>query len=173
MGAPFFPRRLDPVLNGGEGDKDAMIAPEMPGRRTVRQAVFGHEAHGQQHDTTGVAGVRIRQVEGVGAKIAVTGGAVVLREGEGDNARATRGQVAQVVEPSGTDPIPIGRVATNGTAPMREIPGPRYDHGWGKVFHPRDSFGRIAHVLAGTGHALLLQIDSCLPEVIGMRRPSA
>jgi hypothetical protein len=30
--SPFFPRRLDPVLNGGEGHEDTMVAPEMPGR---------------------------------------------------------------------------------------------------------------------------------------------
>ena len=36
----FFSPRLDPVLDRGKRDKDAVVAPEVPARWPVGQAVF-------------------------------------------------------------------------------------------------------------------------------------
>ena len=43
----FFSPRLHPVLNRRKGDEDAVIAPEVPTRGPVGQAVFDHEPYRQ------------------------------------------------------------------------------------------------------------------------------
>ena len=58
----FFPGRLDPVLDGGKGDENPVIAPEVPGRRLVGQAILGDEADGQLLDTAGVKALGQGQV---------------------------------------------------------------------------------------------------------------
>jgi hypothetical protein len=75
---PFFPRRLDPVLDGGEGDEDAVVTPQVPGSQAVGQAVFDHEAHRQGADAVGVMAAAGREVGEVGAKVQAAGLAAVL-----------------------------------------------------------------------------------------------
>jgi len=43
----FFSPGLNPVLNRGKGDEDAMVSPQVPTRRAVGQAVLDHESHRQ------------------------------------------------------------------------------------------------------------------------------
>src|SRR6266516_5911128 len=50
----FFSPSLDPVLNSRKGHKDAMVAPQVPTRWAVGQAVLDHEPHGQVHHAVGV-----------------------------------------------------------------------------------------------------------------------
>src|SRR5262249_57003240 len=50
----FFPPSLDPVLNGRKGHKDAMVAPQVPARWAIGQAILDHEPHGQVHHAVGV-----------------------------------------------------------------------------------------------------------------------
>ena len=52
----LFPPGLHPVLDGGEGNKHAVIAPQMPAGGLIGQAVLDDEAHGQGHDAMGVVG---------------------------------------------------------------------------------------------------------------------
>ena len=66
----FFPGRLDPVLDGGAGDEDAVVAPEVPGGRLVGQAVLGDQADGQILDAAGVLALGPGQVGQVGGEVA-------------------------------------------------------------------------------------------------------
>src|SRR5678816_4185346 len=61
----FFPPRLDPVLDGRKGHKDAVVAPQVPTRRAVGQAVLDHEPHRQIDHTVGVLTARWRQIRPV------------------------------------------------------------------------------------------------------------
>ena len=94
----FFPPGLHPVLDGGEGDEDAVIAPQVPTGRLIRQAVLHHQPHGQGDDAVGVVALGQGQVRHVGVEVGVALGAVVLRVGELDVARPLKHQVAQVVQ---------------------------------------------------------------------------
>jgi transposase len=49
----LFSRSLHPVLDGGEGNEDPVIPPEMPGGNSVRQAVFHYQTDGQGEDALG------------------------------------------------------------------------------------------------------------------------
>jgi hypothetical protein len=58
----FFPGRLDPVLDGGEGDKDAVIAPQVPTGTLVGQTIFTHQSNGQILDTSSVEALGQSQI---------------------------------------------------------------------------------------------------------------
>jgi hypothetical protein len=64
----YFPRCLDPVLEGGEENEDAVIASEVPGGHPVRQATLRHQAHPQADNPVCVEVAGLGQVRHVGAK---------------------------------------------------------------------------------------------------------
>jgi hypothetical protein len=74
----FFSPSLDPVLDRGKGDKDAVVAPQMPTRWTVGQAVLDHNPHRQIDHTVRVVTARWRQIREVGAKVLATLRTVML-----------------------------------------------------------------------------------------------
>src|SRR5437868_2232290 len=74
----FFSPSLDPVLNRGEGDKDAVVAPQVPTRWAVRQAVLNHEPHRQSDHAVGILTARWRQIAAVGTKVLATLRTVML-----------------------------------------------------------------------------------------------
>ena len=45
--AAFFPPGLDPLLDGGKGDKDPMITPEVPRRGPVWQPILHDQPDGE------------------------------------------------------------------------------------------------------------------------------
>src|SRR5919206_2576262 len=65
----FFPPSLDPVLDRGKRDKDAVVAPEVPTRGPVGQAVFAHQPYRQIHHAVGVLTPRWRQIREGGVKV--------------------------------------------------------------------------------------------------------
>jgi hypothetical protein len=50
----FFPRGLDPVLDGRVGDEDAMVAPEVPGSDPIGQTVLDDQADSPLLDAASV-----------------------------------------------------------------------------------------------------------------------
>jgi hypothetical protein len=74
-----FPPCLHPVLDGGKGDKHAMVTPEMPTRGAVRQAIFHHHPHRQRHDTVGIMTARGSHIGQVSVEVLVTRRTIVLR----------------------------------------------------------------------------------------------
>jgi hypothetical protein len=74
----FFSPRLDPVLDGGKGDKDAVVAPEVPTRGPVGQAVLDHQPYRQIHHAVGVLTPRWRQIRQVRMKVLLTFRTVML-----------------------------------------------------------------------------------------------
>jgi hypothetical protein len=68
----FFPSRLDPVLDGGVGDEDAVIAPQVPTGNLVGQAIFGDQTDSPLLDTASVSAVRQSQVGEIDGKATAT-----------------------------------------------------------------------------------------------------
>src|SRR5829696_3713001 len=98
MDSTFFPPgRLDPVLDGGVGDEDAVVAPQVPAGGLVRQAVLGDQADGQSLAAAGVQALGQSQVGQIGAEVAIAVGAAVLGVGDDKIDGAVRARVAQVV----------------------------------------------------------------------------
>src|ERR671933_1210611 len=93
-----FPPSLAPVLDGGKGDKDAVVAPEVPAGGTVGHAVLDHQPHRQIDHAVRVVTGRWRQIREVGAKVLATLGAVMLRIGDHEITRTPQVEIAQVVQ---------------------------------------------------------------------------
>jgi len=75
----FFSPRLAPVLDRSTRDKDAVVAPEVPTRGPVGQAVFDHQPYRQINHAVGVLTTGWRQVREGGAKVLATLRTVMLR----------------------------------------------------------------------------------------------
>ena len=68
----FFSPSLDPVLDRGKRDKDAVVAPEVPTRRPVGQAVFDHQSYRQINHAVRILTAGWRQIREVGVKVFAT-----------------------------------------------------------------------------------------------------
>src|SRR3989442_3948195 len=94
----FFPSRLDPVLDGGVGDEDAVVAPQVPTGGLVGQTVLGHQADSQLLNAAGVQAFGQSQVGPIDAEVATAVGAAMLGIGNNQLDRTVRARVAQVVQ---------------------------------------------------------------------------
>jgi hypothetical protein len=93
----FFSPRLDPVLNRRKGDEDAVIAPQVPTRGPVGQAVFDHEPYRQINHAVRILTAGWRQIREVGVKVLATLRTVVLGIGDHKIAWTPEVEIPQVV----------------------------------------------------------------------------
>jgi hypothetical protein len=147
-------------LDRGEGDKNAMVAPQMPAGGLIGQAILHNEAHGQGNDAMGVMGLGQGVVGHVGVEMLPTAGATMLGVHKVDVTWPTGHQVANVMQNSLARSAAKAGLATKGTRAMREVPGAANDLGFGKIFGSGDPFRGIRQVPSGSGHgkALLGQV---------------
>jgi hypothetical protein len=75
----FFSPSLDPVLDRGKGDKDAVVSPQVPTRWAVGQAVLDHNPHCQIDHAVGVVTARWRQISEIGVEVLAALRTVMLR----------------------------------------------------------------------------------------------
>jgi hypothetical protein len=104
----FFSPSLNPVLERGKGDKDAVVAPQVPTRGPVGQAVFDHQPYRQINHAVGVLTAGWRQIREVGLKVLATLRTVVLRIGDDEIAWTPEVEIAQVVQRPLKLLVPIG-----------------------------------------------------------------
>jgi hypothetical protein len=93
----LFPPGLNPVLERGAGNENAMIPPEVPARSSERYTVLDDQADGQVDDALGVVASRRRQIGGVRVEVLATLGAVVLGVGQDDVVWSSGMEIAEVV----------------------------------------------------------------------------
>ncbi len=74
----FFPGRLHPVLDGGVGHEDAVVAPEVPRGLAVGEAILGHQADGKVLHAFGVQALGRGQVGHVDGETEVAVRAVMF-----------------------------------------------------------------------------------------------
>src|SRR5262249_8418259 len=115
----FFPPSLDPVLNGRKGDKDAMVAPQVPTRWAVGQAVLDHEPHRQIDHAVGVLTARGRQIRQVSLEVLLTFRTIMLRIPDDEITRTPQVEIPQVVQCPLELLVPIGLVTTTRTCLSR------------------------------------------------------
>src|SRR5215831_5474971 len=152
----FFPPRLDPVLDGGKGDKDAVVAPEVPTRGPVGQAIFDHQPYRQIHHAVGILSARWRQIREVSVKVLATLRTVVLRIGNDEIAWTPEVEMAQIVQPPLVLLVSIGLVPTPRTRLARVGVTGRDDLWWGQVGNRGHPFGGIGSIHTRTDHGCVL-----------------
>src|SRR6266571_3712781 len=152
----FFSPRLDPVLDRGKRDKDAVGSPEMPTRWPVGQAVLDHEPHGQVHHAMGVLTAGWCQIGEVRVKVLATLRTVVLRIGDHQITRTPHVEIPQVVQRPMVLLVSIGLVPTTRTG-LSLVGATGRDDLWrwqvGNRGHP---FGGIGSICTWTEHGCVL-----------------
>src|SRR3982750_3790583 len=96
--AAFFPPGLDPVLDRGIWDEDAVLSPEGPTGGAIRQAILDDQADGGIDDASGIVTAGVGPVGHVGVEVLATAGAIVLRVDHEDVGGPSGERIAQVVK---------------------------------------------------------------------------
>src|SRR4051812_743642 len=152
--AAFFPPGLDPVLDRGEGDEHAMVAPQGPAGGAIGQPVLDDQPDGQVDDPAGVMAAGVGQVGGVGVEVLAAAAAVVLRAEQDDVAGPAGEGIAQVVEGAAGDPVAVGAMAAPRAGAAAVIAAADADLGLGQVLGSSDADGRVGAIFAGSWHGV-------------------
>jgi hypothetical protein len=164
--AAFFSTGLHPVLHGSEGDKNAVITPEMPRGSPGWQSVLHDQAYGDSHDPTRVMTPGEGHSRRVGVEIIVAVSAVMLRTGKVDIVGVPRCEVPQVVQKTLNAPQARGSCAATRAGAAFIGAATDDDFGLGQVFDTRDALCHVAKVFTGSRHGNILQGMRCSPEYI-------
>jgi len=151
----FFPSGLDPVLDGGPRDEDAVVAPQVPTGGLVGQAIFGDETDGPLLDTAGVAAVRQSQVGNITAEAAATVEAAMARESDNQINGTVGPGIPKVMEGTRTHGKAAGAVATARAGSCRPVATAPFDARLGQVFDTGDALSDIRDILTWITHRRL------------------
>src|SRR6266446_8972600 len=152
----FFSPRLDPVLDRGKRDKDAMGSPEVPTRWSVGQTVLDHKPHGEVHHAVGVLTAGWCQIGEVHVKVLATLRTVVLRIGDHKITRTPHVEIPQVVQRPLGLLIPVSLVRATRTG-LSLVGAPVRDDLWRwQVCYRSNPFGGIGAIRTRTEHGCVL-----------------
>src|SRR5882672_7020949 len=152
----FFPPRLDPVLDRGTRDKDTVVAPEVPTRRPIGQAVLDHQPYRQINHAVGVLTAGWRQIGEVRVKVLATLRTVVLRIGDHKITRTPHVEIPQVVQRPPGLLIPVSLVRATWTG-LSLIGAAVWDDLWQwQVGNRGNPFGGIGSIRTRTEHGCVL-----------------
>jgi hypothetical protein len=165
----FFSPSLDPVLDRGKRDKDAVVAPEVPTRRPVGQAVFDHQPYRQINHAVRVLSAGWRQVREVGAKVLATRRTVMLGIGHQQITRTPPIEIPQIMERPMRLLVSIGRVTTTRARLSKVVATVWDDLGLWQVCGCGDPSAWVGSVLTWTEHRRALLAQRFGPELYDKR----
>ena len=148
----FFPPGLDPVLDRGERDEDAMVSPKAPTGGAIRQAVLRDQSHGQINHAVRVVTAWRSQRRHVRIEVLPALGAIMHRIGELNFVWPTREKVAQIMQRSTSSPISITTVSTACAGTTTMIATTPNDLRLWKIFGGCNAFGSIWNVSTWSHH---------------------
>src|SRR5436305_1079684 len=117
----FPPGGLDPVLDGGIGDEDAVVTPQVPAGRLVGQAIFGDQTDSPLLDAPRVPAVRHSQVGGITGEAAAAAEAAMAGESDNQVNGVVGPGITEVVEGTGANGIATGAMAAARARPRRPV----------------------------------------------------
>src|SRR5215471_5911502 len=165
----FFPPSLDPVLDRGKRDKDAVVAPEVPTRGPVGHAILDHEPHREVHHAMGVLTARWGQIREVGAQVLTTRRTVMLGIGDHEIPRTPQVEIPQVVQRPLVLLVPIGRVTTTWARLPDGVATVGDDLGLWQVCGCGDPGAWVGSILPWTEHRVALLAQRFGPELYNNR----
>src|SRR5687767_677119 len=160
----FFSPSLHPVLDRGKGNEHPVVAPQVPTRGTIGQAIFDHDPHRQIDHPVGIMTARWRQIREVGVKVLATLRTVMLRIRDDQITWTPQVKIAQVVQRSMRLLVPIGRVPTARTRLPDVVATVGDDLGRRQVGGRCDPFARVGSVFTWTEHRVALLAQRLGPE---------
>ncbi len=148
----FFSPGLDPVLDRGERDEDAMVSPKAPTGGAIRQGVLHDQLHGQINHAVRVVTARRSQCRHVRVEVLPALGTIMHRIGELNVVWPSREEIAQIMKRSMRSPISITTMSTACAGTTTMTATTLNDLRLGKIFGGCDAFGSIRNVLAWACH---------------------
>ena len=133
-----------------------MVAPQVPTRWAVRQAVLNHEPHRQSDHAVGILTARGRQIAEVGTKVLATLRTVMLGIGHQQIPRTPYVEIPQIMERPMRLLVPIGRVPTTRTRVPYVVATVGDALGLGQVCGCGDPGAGVGAVLTWTEHRVAL-----------------
>jgi hypothetical protein len=137
-----------------------VVAPQVPLRRLVGQAVLDDESDGHVLDAARVLAPGVGQVRQVGGEEEVAVGAVMPGERDDDIDGAAGPQVAEVVQGSRGDGVAAGAGAAARAASGLVVAAAPFDPGLGKILDVGDALGRVGDIFAGSEHGCALHTQT-------------
>jgi hypothetical protein len=152
LGRSFFPRRLDPVLDGGVGGEDFVVTPKVPGSGPVRQAVLDDQADSPLLHAAGVQALGQGQVGQIHGETAATAEATMPRETNNHIDGLLGPSVAEVMQGPSGHGVTTGATAAARAAPRRVVAAAPLDPWVREIFNAGDPLRGIRHILAWPVH---------------------
>src|SRR5215831_13055665 len=165
----FFSHSLDPVLNGRKGHKDAMVAPQVPTRWAIGQAILDHEPHGEVYHAVGVLTAGWGQIGESRAKVLATLRTVMLGIGHQQIPRTPYVEIPHIMKRPMRLLVPIGRVTTTRTRVPYVVATVWDDLGLWQVCGCGDPGAGVGSVLPWTEHRVALLVQRFGPELYAKR----
>src|SRR5437868_8266191 len=151
----FFPSGLDPVLDGGPRDEDAVVTPEVPTGVAVGQAIFDDKTDGPLLDAARVQAVGQSQVGDIAGEAAATAEAAMARESDNQINGSVGPSIPEVMEGTRAHGKAAGAVTTARAGSRRPVATAPLDARPGQVFDTGDPLGNIGDILSRTSHRRL------------------
>jgi hypothetical protein len=150
----FFPRRLDPVLNGGVGDENAVVTPEVPGSRPVGQAVLDDQTDSPLLDTASVQTLGQGQVRQINGETAAAAGAAMAGEGNNHIDRLLGPRVTKIMQGPTGHGVTTCTTATARAGPRRVVSAAPLDPRFREIFNAGDPLRHFRNILPWPVHCL-------------------
>src|SRR5215510_15281506 len=161
----FFSPSFNPILDRRKGHKDPVVAPEVPTRWPVGQAVLDHEPYRLINHAMRVLTARWPQIGEVRAKVLAALGAVMLRVRDHEITRTPQVEIPQVVQCPLELLVPIGLVTTMRTR-LSRVDAPVRDDLWRwQVCNCGYPFGGIGSIRPRTDHGCVLRARMLGPQL--------
>jgi hypothetical protein len=98
-----------------------MVTPQVPGGRSVRQAVFDNQAHGQRDNPLRVAATRWGEIGQISTEVTLAARTMVSRVDHLQIAGAVVEQAADVVQDAPAEVIPVTAMTATGAGTPAEV----------------------------------------------------
>jgi len=152
-------------LDRREGDKDAVVSPEVPTRRTIGQTVLDHQPYRQINHPVGVLTARWRQIGEVRRKVFAALRTGVLRIRDHEITRTPHVEIPEVVQRSMELFVSIGLLTTTWTRLSLVGPTVSDDFWRWQVCNRGHPFGGIGSIRTWTEHGCVLRARMLGPEL--------
>src|SRR4029434_2166975 len=170
----FFSPRLAPVLERRKRHTNAVVAPQVPTRRTVGHAILHDEPHRQSDDAVGILTTGGRHLRQGSLEVLRTFRTIRLRIRDDEITRTPQVEIPQVIARPLELLVPIGLVTTRRTGLSRVGAIGRDDLWRWQVGHGGHPFGGIGSIRPRTEHGFVLRdhmlgpalYDKCLSGAI-------
>jgi hypothetical protein len=150
----FFPCRLDPVLDGGVGDEDAVVTPEVPGSRPVGQTVLDDQTDSPLLDAAGVQTLGQGQVRQINGETAAAASAAMAGKGNNHIDRLLGPRVTKVMQSSTGNGVTTCTTATARAGPCRVVSAAPLDPRFREIFNTGDPLRHIRYILPWPVHCV-------------------